>query len=191
MLLRALLADSDEILQQAENGVRQYAEVLRLYACCDRSPEAFLKAFRALYKLRWPVQHGKPFLTVVRRTSIVCDRSLSDVMYSFRRFRKRWEFSFATKLIHTVDNTRPIWDANVARQLEAWLGSPGPRPAQPMRWYEARYAALGSAFEELLKHEEWPELCAAFDRKLGYRPRISEAKKLDFYLWARTKRRRS
>jgi hypothetical protein len=47
------------------------------------------------------------------------------------------------------------------------------------------------ALARVLGHEEWPQLGAAFERKLGARPKISEVKKLDFYLWARTKGRMS
>ena len=90
------------------------------------------------------------------------------------------ELSFATKLIHTVDNNSPIFDSNVAKVFGLTL-----KPIKDLdRKIEDRvhtYELLKSKFKMLLKNPEIQEIISDFKERLGVN--INDVKMLDFILW--------
>jgi len=90
------------------------------------------------------------------------------------------ELSFASKLIHTVDNNSPIFDKNVANVLGIKLNYKedlDERIEDRVRAYEL----LKRKFTVLLKNPEVQEIISDFKEKLG--ADINNIKMLDFILW--------
>lgn len=90
------------------------------------------------------------------------------------------ELSFATKLIHTIDNNSPIFDSNVAKVFGLKL--------KHIRDLDQKiedrihvYELLKRKFERLLKSPEIREIISDFKEKLGVN--INDVKMLDFILW--------
>jgi hypothetical protein len=90
------------------------------------------------------------------------------------------ELSFASKLIHTVDNNSPIFDKNVANVLGIKLNYKedlDERIEDRVRAYEL----LKRKFAVLLKNPEVQEIISDFKEKLC--ADINNVKMLDFILW--------
>ena len=94
----------------------------------------------------------------------------------------RHEFSFISKMLHTIDPNRPIYDSQVDQAL------------QIHRTYEPNIELKIQQDEEILKQiffvyqrleasAEMVKPLAAFDQIIPSRS-MSIAKKLDFLLWA-------
>lgn len=92
------------------------------------------------------------------------------------------EFSFITKMLHTIDPTRPIYDSQVDAALKLHRTYP-PDLTKKLRQDEAILTRLSNAYRELSKAPELSELLKAIDEVAPGRT-MSIEKKLDFILWA-------
>jgi len=90
------------------------------------------------------------------------------------------QLSFATKLIHTIDNNSPIFDSNIAKVFGLKL-----KYTEDLdRKIEDRistYETLKKKFGMLLKSPEVQEIISDFKKRLGVN--INDVKMLDFILW--------
>jgi len=90
----------------------------------------------------------------------------------------RWDYSFSTKLLHTLDPSKPIVDSKVLKLLEM------PLPLRKdMKLLLDHYAKLETAINALLETSDITQLLREFDKELPELANISNVKKLDFILW--------
>lgn len=99
---------------------------------------------------------------------------------------KSLQFSFATKLLHTLDSRRPIYDSKVAELLGLPVKK-GKDFAANIDTCVAVYEELREAQQQLLRDDGIKNQVAAL--KALYKSRISNEKALDFLLWSAAKNR--
>ncbi len=103
-----------------------------------------------------------------------------------RRKVKSLQFSFATKLLHTLDTNPPIYDSIVAELLDLPVKK-GKDFAANINTCIAVYGKLQDAQQQLLSDEGIMNQIAAL--KARYNSQISDKKALDFLLWSVGKER--
>lgn len=89
------------------------------------------------------------------------------------------QFSFATKLMHTIDNSKPIWDKNVARVTGIEMNG-----KYEIQCCQCRYSQLEDLSRKLLKNDRMAKFILEFKDNFKGSKEISDAKALDFILWA-------
>jgi len=99
---------------------------------------------------------------------------------------KSLQFSFATKLLHTLDTREPIYDSKVAELLGLPVKK-GKDFAANINTCIAVYEELREAQQQLLSDEGIKNRIAAL--KDRYNSQISDEKALDFLLWSAGKER--
>jgi hypothetical protein len=99
---------------------------------------------------------------------------------------KSLQFSFATKLLHTLDTSQPIYDSKVAELLGLPVKK-GKDFAANINTCIAVYEKLREAQQQLLSDEGIKNQIAAL--KNHYNSQISDEKALDFLLWSAGKKR--
>jgi hypothetical protein len=99
---------------------------------------------------------------------------------------KSLQFSFATKLLHTLDTNQPIYDSKVAELLGLPVKK-GTDFAANITTCIAVYENLRQAQQQLLLDEGIKNQIAAL--KDRYKSQISDEKALDFLLWSAGKKR--
>ena len=99
---------------------------------------------------------------------------------------KSLQFSFATKLLHTLDTSQPIYDSKVAELLGLPVKK-GKDFAANINTCIAVYEKLREAQQQLLSDEGIKKQIAAL--KDRYHSQISDEKALDFLLWSAGKKR--
>lgn len=91
------------------------------------------------------------------------------------------ELSFASKLVHTVDNNQPIFDKNVTKvfgiKLNYNIKNIDERIENRLRAYDL----LKKEFNEVLADQEVKEIVKRFKGRL--KVNIGDVKMLDFMLW--------
>lgn len=93
------------------------------------------------------------------------------------------QFSFATKLLHTIDNGKPIFDAEVA--IVFGKSRQGKTKEEKIKSCLGIYEFLGSMYSDLLKDERIKELISKFRSKFSVdKNKISDIKVLDFIVWS-------
>lgn len=99
---------------------------------------------------------------------------------------KSLQFSFATKLLHTLDPRRPIYDSKVAELLGL--------PVKKVRDFAANVAACVAVYDDLCEVQRQLLLDAGVNNRVAalkarYDSPISDEKALDFLLWSVGKER--
>lgn len=115
-------------------------------------------------------------------------RTILDGLYYIPTTRKvkSLQFSFATKLLHTLDSSQPIYDSKVADLLGLPVKK-GKDFAANINTCVDVYEKLREAQQQLLLDEGVKGRIAAL--KACYNSWISDEKALDFLLWSIGKRR--
>ena len=110
-------------------------------------------------------------------------RAISSYPHETSRGKEKTvEASFASKLLHTINPHRPIWDSQVLKALgvrvDPYLSFEG-----HMRECVRFYDEIEKTVEAYLKTQEGRTCIEEFDRLFPDYKDLSDEKKLDFYLW--------
>ena len=143
----------------------------------------YRRKFAGYYRMRFvSQQYRDSFFALFEAIKNDAELSFVDVARNLSQVDGRHEFSFISKMLHTIDPSRPIYDSQVDQAL------------QIHRTYEPDIELKIQQDEEILKQisfvyqcldasAEMAEPLAAFDQIIPSRS-MSIAKKLDFLLWA-------
>lgn len=143
----------------------------------------YRKKFAGYYRMRFvSQQYRDSFFSLFEAIKNDTELLFVDVARQLSQVDGRHEFSFISKMLHTIDPSRPIYDSQVDQAL------------QIHRTYEPNIELKIQQDEEILKQisfvyqcleasAEMVEPLVAFDQIIPSRS-MSIAKKLDFLLWA-------
>ncbi len=93
------------------------------------------------------------------------------------------EASFSSKLLHTIDATKPIWDQYVLQNLGLVLT--GKTQEEKLKNAIVLYKQIEKWYEDYLKTQEAQENIAVFDQMLPEYTWVSDVKKIDCLLWSK------
>ena len=150
----------------------------------DVSTDAeYKKKFAGYYRMRYVSQQYRDcFFSLLEAMKHDKDVSFADIARDLFQVDGRHEFSFITKMLHTIDPSRPIYDSQVDQALQIH------RTYQPnfdfkIQQDEEILRQISFAYRCLEAASEMTEPLAAFDQIIPNRS-MNIAKKLDFLLWA-------
>ena len=93
------------------------------------------------------------------------------------------QFSFATKLLHTIDNDKPIFDSNVEKSTNIKLR--GSDKDTKIRSRIEAYDSLEKLYAKLKEDDKTKKLISKFRLKFKVNDeKISDTKVLDFIMWS-------
>ena len=102
-----------------------------------------------------------------------------------RKGQKSLQFSFITKLLHTVNNSYPIYDAEVARVYRFRTPSYQESFGKRLERYATFYRQLGESYREIIKSGSLqPAITMFSDAFPDHAKRLSDVKVLDFIMWS-------
>lgn len=226
----------DALLQRAEdcfdrnewgdlchNGIRRYLQIKRLYEVLRQNPagniDELWRVYKSFYKLPGPNQPVDPnrgkfnalnYQAILRNNTLI---PINEVIQQIRNNSNRVQFSFASKALHTIDNSYPIFDKYVGFFFNvAWpLTQEDIRISDETEKYEFRkrhavvcYDSLRAIYEnysinglnrilnmftEHIQHavDHYNERCNAENMEpldIHETESISDVKKIDFVIWA-------
>jgi hypothetical protein len=182
---------SDETITRLRDaGLLDLEESIRVYEWLEAHKEepknpVFQFVFRSYYRIDnagltsvWKARYFK-FLSEKER----CLKTILEGLYHIptKKKVKSLQFSFATKLLHTLDSTQPIYDSKVAEMLGLPVKK-GKDFAANINICIAVYESLRESEGQLLLDEGIKIRIAAL--KAHYNSKISDEKALDFLLWS-------
>ena len=187
---------SDETIGRLRDaGLLYLDESIRVYEWLESHKEkpenpVFQFVFRSYYRIDnagltsdWKVRYFK-FLSERERSL----KTILEGLYHIptKKKVKSLQFSFATKLLHTLDTNQPIYDSKVAELLGLPVKK-GKDFAANINTCIAVYGKLQEAQQQFLSDEGIMNQIAAL--KARYNSQISDEKALDFLLWSVGKER--
>ena len=169
-------------IQKTKNGIEKYLKIMDLVGKTNVAEnEEFQHLFNGFYQVRRNKNWRDAFYSLLEEKKGK-KPSIEEVMtyLAENTQRKSVELSFASKLLHTLDPTKPIYDKKVATFLR--LESP------PAYWSkEAKMKRQISNYNAIIEWYKTPQsktYVGLFDKMFPeYREVVGEVKKIDFIIW--------
>jgi hypothetical protein len=169
-------------IEQARRGIRQYLEIMDLFPIVDASVDSdFQKKFNAFYRIRqrsreWYETYYS-YLENNRNNNILFE----DVLDYLHSTLDRYEPSFSSKLVATLNPNEPIWDKFVLQNT----GQRAPSYSDPNKIDKAKevFQNIRAWYAEYLQTDEGLRVIEIFNHLVDESERISDLKKVDFVLW--------
>lgn len=163
-------------------GLDVYEELISVASVTDVSGSAeFQRKFNAYFRIRRNETWRKIYYAMFE-----CAKkehlSFADVIRELFVRTGNVEASFTSKMIATFDDTKPIWDQYVLKNLGLELK--GKTPEERVKNAILLYARIECWYAEYLLTDEAKENIAVFDRMLPSYSWLSDVKKIDCLLWS-------
>ena len=169
-------------IEKAKRGIEKYLAIMRAVEHTNVAEDAaFQHLFNGFYQVRRNAAWRRTYYAYMEAQKGK-NLGIEEVMTYLQRNAsgERVELSFASKLLHTLDPTRPIYDRKVAAYLD--LAAP------PAYWQQdKKFACQLANYREIEAWYRTPSaqaLADQFDRLFPeYRDQIGRVKKIDFIIW--------
>jgi hypothetical protein len=171
-----------EAIKKAQKGVSKYLEIMELFPKVSVAENGdFRRNFNAFYRVR---QRPREWYTVYfSYMQKVRDNkpSFANVLDYLYRSTGRYEPSFSSKLVATLDPDQPVWDIWVIKNTRTRV--PTYTSKGKVEEAKAAYQAIQAWYRQFLNSKEGELVVRSFDRIVPEHGRITNLKKADFVLW--------
>ncbi len=175
------IIDAKKILQSQlarSLGLDRYAEIM---AGDPMSPD-FQRTFNGYYRIRrneaWRRQYYALFAKA-RSEGF----SFAQIITELYQLTGNVEASFSSKMLATIDASKPIWDQYVLQNLGLELA--GKTQEEKLQNAVALYDQIEKMYADYLTTDEAQSSITAFDQLLPDYAWISDTKKIDCLLWSK------
>ena len=145
--------------------------------------EEYRRRFGGYYRMRFVSEkYRDAFFELFEQIKEQPEFSFCEAAYRLLEVDGKHEFSFITKMLHTIDPSRPIYDSQVDAALKL-RRTYQPDLGKKLQQDDAILARLSSVYRELSEAQELSGLMSIMDNVVPGRT-MAVSKKIDFILWA-------
>ena len=169
-------------INKARKGIVQYLELMDLRLHVDVSRDrSFQRKYNAFYRVRQrPKEWYELYFSYMESCKANPPSFDSTIDYLFAALG-RYEPSFSSKLVATLDPYQPVWDEFVLRNTNQ---KPPPYAAKNrVERAKVVYRNVQRWYVEYLPTGEARRVIELFDREVKDHDRVTNLKKIDFVLW--------
>ena len=177
--------DVNQVLQDrlaSSMGLDKYKTIMGIVNTVDVSIDAdFQRVFNGFYLVRRNAEWRKVFYDFfegAKKKPI----SFEEILTYLYEKTGYIEPSFSSKMLATLDPSKPIWDRYVIQNLQIELQ--GKTKSDKLKNAIKLYGDIEIWYTEFLKTDKAKECIAAFDTALPNYSWISDIKKVDAILWS-------
>jgi hypothetical protein len=164
-------------------GVKKYLLIMRLVGDSNvQKSKDFQKLFNGFYRVR---QRSPEFYEALykyleqnKNKEVLFEDALTFFYKKFHRF----EPSFSSKLVATINPKFPIWDSRVLARLNFTTPHVNLESKIRLKKMVEIYQDIVSWYYIFMKTPQAKEMINIFDKKIGH-VNITNIKKIDFILW--------
>jgi hypothetical protein len=172
----------EDAIANAQKGIGQYLEIMEMLHTVDVSKnKEFQKKYNAYYRVRqrtedW-YQTYYAFLEQHKNSLI----SFANTIDYLNATLGRYEPSFSSKLVATINPFKPVWDEHVLNNT----GHTAPSYQSPRKLDDAKtaYQSIEQWYIEFLRSDSGRLCVNTFNEKVFRYYQITDLKKVDFILW--------
>ena len=169
-------------IEKARKGIRQYLEIMWLLPLVDVSRDrAFQRKFNAFYRVRQrPREWYEEYYSYLESNKGGTPK-FDDVLDQIFLNLGKYEPSFSSKLVATLDPYQPVWDSFVLKNTD----QKAPLYTDKNRVAKAKivYMGIQDWYANYIASPEGKIVIAAFDSLVAENESITDIKKVDFILW--------
>ena len=159
----------------------KYAKILRNFKGINvETNRSFQKDFNGFYRVRRNPEWQKGYYAIMEKGKTQT-LSFEQALYGIYNLTGRVEASFASKMIHTLNNDMPIWDKFVVQNLG--LKMPICQGEKKIQESIFLYQKIINWYEKVLSTVEINKKIEEFDEIFPEYKWFSKTKKIDFLLW--------
>ena len=158
-------------------GLDKYAEIMR----GDPTDPDFQRLFNGYYRIRRNEEWRKHFYSLFAKVE-ADNVTFEYILRELYKLTGNVEASFSSKMLATVDASKPVWDKYVLQNLGLKLS--GKTQAEKLNSAVALYRSIETWYSEYMSTSEARENIETFNCMLPDFAWISDVKKIDFLLWS-------
>ena len=171
-----------DTINRTRRGILQYVEIMDLFPCVDVAVNPnFQKKFNSFYRIRQKNHYFYSTYYEYMENGKTQRPSFDEAIAHFHTILGRFEPSFSSKLVHTLDPNQPIWDVNILRNTGQRAPLYGTRDR--LNKIIEVYHNIQRWYRDFLLTEEASKILIIFDELIPDFQFISSVKKIDFVLW--------
>lgn len=169
-------------IKKAENGIEQYLEIMELFGNVNVSEhKGFQKKYNSFYRVRQRPREWYDSYYLLMEDCKTGGVSFDSVIDSIFHATGRYEPSFSSKLLATVDVQKPIWDIYVLKNTG--FTPPPYYSKNKVSLAKEAYKSIEGWYKDFLSSGEGAIWIDLFNKNVGLSSQISDIKKIDFILW--------
>ena len=169
-------------IEKAKKGIAQYIELMELVSKVDVSKHfEFQKKYNAFYRVRQrPAEWYACYYSLMQESKKLLPL-FDQVIDQIKASLGKYEPSFSSKLVATLNPNKPIWDVHILNNT----GHIAPSYAANNKIELAKqaYSSIEQCYEEFIKSDDGKLYIQIFDELVPEHKKITELKKIDFILW--------
>lgn len=194
-LIQKLNENQDKIISKLKSRIRN----IELYfyikenfdndcnICHNNKFQNIYRKFYVMYSAGLTEKHFEIYFQLLERKIDDLEKILSDLFEIKRRKGDNSvQFSFATKLLHTINNDLPIYDKHIGEVAK--LSQPNDNSLSKEQRIAKRveiYNKLINFYNDILQQKEIQKLIRVIRQEFNWsKEKISDLKVLDYILWA-------
>lgn len=180
--------DIQTAIEKAKKGIEQYSELMDIFGRVDVSTDFdFQRRYNAFYRVQrrskdWYVKYYSLMQSLKGKKA-----DFGEVLEWIRKATERYEPSFASKLVATIDPAKAVWDVHVLENTGLTAPSYAIDIDSKVTKAKAVYRSMERWYDDFLKSPTGALCISEFDRKVDDPKRFTPLKKVDFILWQHRK----
>ena len=182
------IAVISQTLPQIQSGIDKYIKVINHLHLCDVSKSMdYQKLYNGYYRMRQRKQDYYQIYFEYLEANKNKDINFVDVLTYINTATGRFEPSFASKLLATIDTDSPVWDSVVLKNLSIIP----PRSCQKDRMYATvkTYMTLLEWYGNYFKTQNAVDVLNLFNSIYPqFAQSVTAVKKVEFALWSLIKK---
>jgi len=171
-----------EAIEKSKVGIKQYVEIMSLFHEVDVSTDkSFQRKFNSFYRIRQ--RSAEWYETYYNYMETHKSKSLDfkDALRYFNMHLSRYEPSFSSKLVATINPNMPVWDQFVLKNIG--LKPPAYTSVDKFELAIKTYDQINEWYELFMASEEAFSIIETFKLIVSEHEKITDLKKVDFVLW--------
>ena len=176
-------------IKKIEQGLPIYLKITEMAKTDAFCGEEFKKLFNGFYRVRQKTKKWYDAFYALFKECKDNPKTFKETVTIMFEKTGEIDASFCSKLIATLDPTKPIWDKYVLLWLGFSLNAPKPKETQEekrnrIEHYAKIYDSIAEEYTRHLNDENILLSFAAFDKAFPQGIAVTPVKKLDFMLWS-------
>lgn len=160
-----------------------YEKIMRQVGIVNvSSDEDLQKTYNYFYQVRRNEAWRRSYYDLFEQMKHTKNVSFSVIITELFRTTGNIEASFSSKMLSTLNPSKPIWDSIVCKNLG--LKPTGKTKEEELKNVIVLYEKLGGWYKEYLKTENAQDCITRFDALLPKYVWLSDTKKIDYLIWS-------
>ncbi len=173
--------DIEKAIDGAQNGIRKYLAIMDSITVDISKDKAFQTKYNGFYRVRQRTPEWYENYFTLMQELKGNPHTFNDVLDELKNRTGRYEPSFSSKLVATINPNKPIWDIYILKNTSH--KPPSYSNNKKFDLAKESYQSIERWYESFIPSENGKLCIDVFNKKVKEHGKITDLKKIDFILW--------